>query len=460
MRSVNFTSSVRACEKQCLLWTACALLLIIHLPNTTLGQTQALNELTTLSRYVDPANGMTADEAVFYALAHNGELLAARTEIEAARGLVKQASLRANPSLDVSGARQINGKDNNVMVAGSLPLELGARRAARISVAEQEVVVRERAVADRERMLAAEVRAKFGEALAQTLKLKLAEELLATNVRGYQLVRARVTEGRTAPLEQNMTLVEVNRLRSLRESDEGKVEVTMLELRNLIGMRPEESLRLRADFNDLLNPLPPVSEATERALHERPDLQAMRAIEDVAAAQIERARAEGRFDASLTAGYERMNSSFPVRGINDTGQLQPVQDVFHFLTFGVTLQLPVRNKNQGAIEAAVAFAEAARLRREFAELTVRREVAAAFARYERAQRAMEIFRVGVRDQASANLSVIWQTYELGSKTLLDYLAEQQRYLEVETALIAATLETYLARVEVERATAAPGLIKR
>ena len=45
----------------------------------------------------------------------------------------------------------------------------------------------------------------------------------------------------------------------------------------------------------------------------------------------------------------------------------------------VRLDLPVRNRNQGAIAAAVAEKAAATQRREFAELTVQREVASALA---------------------------------------------------------------------------------
>lgn len=409
----------------------------------------------SLMRYVDPAAGMTANEAVAYALAHNSELEAARSEAEAARALVKQAGFKANPRLDVTGSRQINGKDNSVMVVGMLPLELGGRRAARIALAERELEVRELSVADRERNLAADVRAKFGEALAAVLKLGLDEELVSTSQRGYRLVAARVTEGRSAPLEQNMVLVEVNRLRSIRETSEGNAQVAMLELRNLLGMKPEEPLRLRGDFDDLLNMLPPLAEATERALAQRPDLQVARAAEKLADARIEQARATGRLDASLTAGYQRMNSSFHVNGITDAGQLRPVQDVFHFLTFGVSLDLPVRNKNRGAVEAAAAEKEAVARRREFAELTVRREVAAAYARHASAARAAEIFRVGVRDQANKNLEVVRQTYELGSKTLLDYIGEQRRFIELENNYIDALLDTYKARVEVERVVASP-----
>jgi cobalt-zinc-cadmium efflux system outer membrane protein len=414
----------------------------------------------SVSRYVDAAAGTTADEAVAYALTHNAELIAARKEVDAARALVKQAGLKPNPKLDIGGSRQINGKDNSLMVEGRLPLELGGRRAARVRVAEREVEVREQMVADRERQLSAEVRAKFGEALAGVLKLGFAEELLLASRRGYRLVVARVVEGRTAPLEQNMVLVEVNRLRSVRETDTGAVEVAMLELRNLMGMSPEEPLRLRGDFANMIDPLPPIAEATQRAQAERPDVLAARAAEALAEAQVEQARAEGRPDADLTAGYQRMNTGFPVNGVTDAGQLRPVQDVFHYVTFGVSISLPLRNKNQGSIEAAAAGAEAARRRREFLELTVRREVAAGYARYEHAARAAEIYRVGVRGQADANLEVVRKTYELGSKTLLDYISEQRRFIELEGAYIDALLDTYRARVEIGRATGSPELIKR
>jgi len=61
----------------------------------------------------------------------------------------------------------------------------------------------------------------FGEALAQTFKLSLTDELVESNQQSFNLVAARVTEGATPPLEQNMVLVELNRLKSMRESAEG-----------------------------------------------------------------------------------------------------------------------------------------------------------------------------------------------------------------------------------------------
>ncbi|MEO7538954.1 MAG: TolC family protein, partial [Pyrinomonadaceae bacterium] len=384
--------------------------------------------VVTIDRFIDQTNGITADEAVRIALANNGELAAMRNERDAAQAMVRQARLRANPGIEVSGAKQIAGPDNNYMIRGMLPLELGGRRGARIRVAERELAVRDKAVEDRERSLAAEVRSKFGEALAETFKLKFANDVVEAALEQYRLVEARVTEGRTAPLEQNMTLVEVNRLKAIRETAVGKTEIAFLELRNLLGMRPEDPLRLRGDFENMIAALPILAEATAIALQARPDIAGLLAIEDLGEAQIEQAKSGGRLDASVTSGYQRMNSSFALNGITDEGLPLPIQEIFRFFTFGVTIDIPVLNRNQGAVAAAAANREAARNRREFGELIVRREVAAAFARYESAARAMEIFRVGVRDQAAANLDVVRQTYELGSRNLIDYLIEERRFI--------------------------------
>ncbi|HEX8187171.1 MAG TPA: TolC family protein, partial [Pyrinomonadaceae bacterium] len=402
----------------------------------------------TVGLYFDPAGGVTADEAVARALASNGELLALRGEVEAARARVRQAGFRANPRLDVSGAKAVTTPDHQLMVEGMLPLELGGRRAARVRVAGREVEVREALLADRERTLAAEVRAKFGEALASVLKLGVTEDLLNNSQRGYRLVVARVLEGRTAPLEQNQVLVEVNRLRSAREAERGRTEVALLELRNLMGAEPSEALKLRGDFDGLIDPLPSTADATARALASRPDLLAARAAEALAESRVEEARAAGRADAEVRAGYQRMRSGYMLNGIDGAGRLAPIDDTFHSVTFGVSVTLPVRDRNAGAAEAASAELEAAKRRREFLELTVRREVAAAYAAYGAAARASEIYRVGVRGQAGQNLAVIRQTYELGAKTLLDYIGEQRRFIELENDYVDSILEAYLARVRV------------
>ena len=414
-----------------------------------------------VSIYLDPINGKTVDDLVALALQNNAEIIAMRKEAEAGESLVKQAGLRPNPMVEVSGAKRIGGTDNNEMIQAEQPLELGGRRPARIRVAKQELEIRKQAVAEKEREVAADVRSKFGEALAAATKLKVADDIIDMEKVMFELVAARVTEGRTPPLEQNMESVELNRMRADRETAEGVVEMRLFELRNLVGMNPEEPLRLRGDFAALLGVIPPQEIATERALGSRPDLAGARAVEQLQAARIEQAKAEGRIDADVMLGYQRMNTGFPLLGIQEsTGALLPIEDKMHFFTFGVRLNLPVTNRNQGTIEAAKLEGDAARSRREFGELTVKREIASAYARYNRALRAMEIYRVGVRDQAAANLNVVRQTYDLGSKTLLDYIGEHHRYMATENGFIDAELEAYLARVEILRSTYASELINK
>ncbi len=437
-----------------------AALIVVGANASVFGQAQIARPDGAAARFFDPVGGVTADEAVAIALENNGELQAVRKEVDASRAMIRQAGLRANPKLNAGGAQAMGGKDNNQMVDVMLPLELGGRRAARIAVAKRELDAREFELANQERLLAVEVRLKFGEALAAVKKLDVTETTLAAAKQGYELVAARVTEGKIAPLEQNIFLVEVNRLSSMRETAEGKAEAAMFELRNMLGKKPDDPLRLRGDFSNLIAPLPPVGDATNDAIRLRPDLQGARAVERLADAKIEMAKSEGRVDASVKAGYQRMNSGFMLSGYDDNGILRPIRDVMHFFTFGVEIDLPVLNRNQGAVEAAVFERDAARRRADFGELSVRRDVAAAFARYNRSARSLSIFQNGVRDQANANLQVIWQTYELGARSLLDYINEERRFLDVENELIDAEFETYTAKIEIMKATNAPELTKK
>lgn len=411
-------------------------------------------------RFIDNSNGTSADDAVKAAIDNNPEIEAMRKEAAAGEALVKQARLRANPSLEVSGTKQTDGPDNSLMIEGGIPLELGGRRGTRIRVAERELEIRKLALAERERIMAAEVRMKFGEGLAAALKLKFIEEMLLAATENYELVSAQVAEGRRPPLERNQELVELNRIRAMRETSEGETELKMLELRNLMGLTPEDPLRLRGDFDNLVVTLPTQSEATQQALQTRTDLAGARAVEKLAVARTDQARAEGRIDADVMLGYQKMRTSFPMSAFDESGMLMPIDMRSNTFTFGVRFTLPVNNRNQGMIAASILEEEAAAKRREFGELTIRREVAAAYVRYNRSVRAEQIFRVGVRAQALENLNVVRQTYELGSKTLLDYIAELRRYIDTETGFIDAQAEAYQSRVDVLRATNAPELIKR
>lgn len=439
------------------IWAAAALVLACAF--SAAGQT--VPRAGSAAKYYDPVNGRHVSTLVSMALSQNAELSAMRTEATAAERLLDQARLRPNPTIEFNATRQVNGSDNSAMVQGEIPLELGGRRGSRIRIAEREIEIRRLALAERERSMAGEVMSKFAESLAAIFKLRFIEEMLTVAEQNYSLTSAKVEEGRTPPLERNQELVELNRIRALRETAEGAVEVQMFELRNLAGLKPDEPLRLRGTLDTPVDPPPSREMATDLALRTRPDLAGARAVELLAASKVEQAKSEGRVDADVMLGYQRMKSGFPLLGVQEqTGALLPIDSKFHFFTFGVKLMLPVRNRNQGMIAAARFEEDAARSRREFGELTIRREIASAYARYERAVKAREIYRVGVRDQASANLGIVRETYELGSRTLLDHIAEQRRFIDIETAFIDAQVEAYLARVSLLQATNSPELVNK
>ncbi len=434
---------------------------ILLLGPTIFAQTAQADPAKSSVRFIDPVNGFAVEQAVERALKDNGELAAMRTEVEAGEALLQQAGARPNPTLEVKGSKQFGGTDNSLMVEGGLPLELGGRRAARISIAAKELEIRRLAAAEQERQLAAEVRNKFGEVLAAVMRLQFTEKTLALAKNNVDLVAAQVSEGSRPPLEQNMETVELNRIRSMRESAEAAVELRMLELKNLLGIEPRQPLAIRGELGEMIDTIPPEATFVERAVQSRPDVQGARAVEALAAARGSQARAEGRIDGELMLGYQRMRSSFPLLDINDqTAALITMDERMNFLTFGIRLTLPLRDRKEGMAAAAISEGSAARSRREFSELTARREIAAAYVRYDRAKRSAEIYRVGVRDQAAANLDVVRQTYELGSRTLLDHIAEQRRFIDIENGYIDALLEVYLSRTEILRATNAPELTNK
>src|SRR6267378_76090 len=105
------------------------LLLLAQTQLTAQAQTPKTDDTqsASLSHYIDQTSGLTADDLVAFALGHNLELQAMRKEIDAAKAMVKQARLRANPKVDLSVSQNVTGNDRNIDANAMLPLELGGR---------------------------------------------------------------------------------------------------------------------------------------------------------------------------------------------------------------------------------------------------------------------------------------------------------------------------------------------
>jgi cobalt-zinc-cadmium efflux system outer membrane protein len=427
---------------------------LLLLLSTTLtgGLPLAAQQVATrpASEFIDPQNGVTEAELVARALVSNPTLVAERQEIEIAKGDVVQAGLRKNPSLSLGGLKEVNGDDNRFSIGGSFPLELFGRRARRTEVAERKRDVTQESVANRERLLAGAVRMHFGESLAAVRNLQFAEQLLQANSEFLKLMEDRVREGAAASLDAEEVRVEVNRISALRIDYQVRAEIALLTLNEVVGIQPEETIRLKGSL-EMATSTFDRKQLLELALGHRPDLALQRANEAMAAADLRQQKAEAKPDASFSASYERPDSGFAQRAFDSAGNLRPIRQTFNYAVFGLEINLPAFNRNQGAIAAETAAIKSARSQIVAVDLGLRHEVTQNLVRFDGAQARVAVYRSGVRDQAARNLDVVRQTFNYGRIRLLDVIAEQRRYIDIETGYTDVLFDAYAARVALEQA---------
>jgi outer membrane protein, heavy metal efflux system len=302
------------------------------------------------------------------------------------------------------------------------------------------------------RVLASEVRTRYGEAAAAIQDLAVLDELVAAVVKQRDLVASRVAAGAAPPVERDLLRVEVGRLRAERLRQSAAVEGALINLKRLLGMPADAPIRLRQALEQLVlqdaDVTPPVEGS---GTDTRVDVKLAQSRVRVAEAQIERARRDGRFDVSLFGMYMRTDTGFPQRGFTAAGALEPVRGNFHYVAAGASVTLPLRNRNQGAVASAQAQRAGAAAELDAIQLTAQGEVASARVRDDRARQALAIYTTDTRSLARQTLAIVTQTYELGRATVFDVLSEQRRYLEVERACTSALREAYEAREAVRRA---------
>ncbi len=397
-------------------------------------------------------------ELVEEAVKRNPDLLAARQRMAEAQGLLRQAGMRPNPAIDVSVA---NGDilaspgERQFEVAYSHIFELGGKRSRRVDVAHIAATLAGLEIANRERLLRAEVKLRYVEALAAMRNFGNARRLLELNRKSYELAQARTRQGEGSPLEQGLLQVEVNRIDSDRLLFESQAERAVLDLKLLAGLDQGGTLQIG---EPLAPPLVTIGldHLLDQALAQRPDIQAARVEERLTDAEVSLARTQASPDLVATGRYAQVQSRFDQYGYAQPGgPLTLLRDKDNVLTAGVSISLPIRNRNQGNIEAAVARNRAARLRRDALERSVRQEVRASVNRYQAARRALDVFDQGVVRQSQENLRIVRGAYDLGELRLLDVITEQRRLLETQRAYTDLLRDTNIAITELERAVGAP-----
>jgi len=391
------------------------------------------------------------EQLVATALDRSPDLRAARTTVTAASGLVTQAALRPNPTF--SGSQMLmTGAQHQTLLELEWPLDL-FRRPARIGAAQQAVEATTLSVQDRERILAASIRTEAGRLLAARRNVEITAEALTAARRVRELLDSRVTEGGIPKIDANIAAVEAGRLEASLTMAQADADAAAIELKALVGLRPQEALNIRDSLEALVRVNPSAAAAPDApsSIATRPDIREATARVALADAQIAAAHAGGRTEISLTGNYGREGYGFAQRGFDSSGALVPVQGKFHSFEVGANLTLPFRNRNQGVIAAAEADRNGAEEMLAARQLEAQAELDAATVRDREARRAVDLYAMGIRDLARQNVDVQLEAYDLGRTPLTDLLAEQRRYLDVESSYTSVLQRAYEAQVALRRA---------
>jgi outer membrane protein, heavy metal efflux system len=404
-------------------------------------------------RFVNRANGLSLEQAIARALEQEPSLRAARSQVEIAQGAKIQASLRPNPSVSFERREEPGGTDNLTTVGVEWPLDL-FRRSGRVAVADREVTAAQLAAADRERLLTAEVRTRYGDVLATIRDLTLFDEIVAATQNQFDLLRSRVEQGASPPLERDLSDVELRRMQAERLLQAARTETAVFELKRVLGMKADATLTVRDTFEAFVereSTAAPQVRDISTTVQQRADVREAAAGIETAVAKIDRAQSAGRFDVSLFGNYMHMDAGFPQRAFAPDGGLERVRGQFNYWSAGAMVTIPVLNRNQGEVAVARAERTGATATYDAARLAAEAELASARARDERAREAVKIYGAGAQTLARQNLTVVGQSYELGRVTVFEVLAERRRYLDVERAYTEALRAAYEARTALNRA---------
>ncbi len=396
-------------------------------------------------------DGLTIDKLIELGSSRRADILAARQRLAIAEGKLRQATLRPNPTLstEYGSPRFLSGEAESELSVGITQVfELGGKRSKRRAVAQLELSRVKAEMSALERILAIEIRSAYTNTLATARQLDVLEKLILTNEEFLSGTEARLREGDVAPLDLNLVRVENDRFKVQAILTRSAFETGLLELRTLIGSdindvliianQPERPRRFDTDLKEL----------TDMALRARADLQAARIGEELGVARIDLAKANAVSNLAAGIKYSRNNSitDFPPRL---GGGTFPNRD--ESLTFGVTVDIPLFNRNQGEIASARGEKVQAVLEREFLEASIRRDVAVAYRKYKAVSEALVIFSTQILPRAEDNLRTVRAAYGLGDFSVFEVVNEQRRLTENVTNYNQVVRDYYNALTEIETA---------
>lgn len=429
-----------------------AVFILVNATSLRAQQTAASPEPTPVSSQIYIGqDGLNVERLIENAGSRRADLLAARQRLVIAEGRLLQAGLRPNPvfSTEYGSPRFLAGESEYNFSAGiEQTFELGGKRGKRRAVAELELQQVRTEIAAIERSIAVEIRRDYTRAIAAARQLDVVERLLVADAELLRVTEARLNEGDVAPLDLNLVRVESERLRVQRIEARNELETALLRIRTLIGFDVAEPLRLAPQSDR-----PPrldmgLSELTAKALNDRADLRAARLSEQIGSAKLSLARAESSPNVTPSVRFSRSKVFTDLPSSAGGGIANNLDNE---LTFGVSIGIPVFNRNQGGIASATGEQVQAVRNREFLEATIKRDVAVAYSQYRAAAEKLVLFTTQIMPRAEANLQTVRAAYNAGEFSVFEVVNEQRRLNENVTNYNRALEEYYTTLTALEAA---------
>lgn len=364
------------------------------------------------------SHSLTADDAVREALAANRDLQAAALSIEVAKGGLLQAGRLANPALDLSFADDFafggeGERSGSVSFSQSFPIT--ARLAREKDVAGRDVAIAEAEVRDFIRNLVADVQSAFYSVRSMNEQLEVTRELVAS-IRAVENATARRVEAAEAsPAEVGLLRIERLRLEQDAQRFIRQRGVAGATLARLLGREGLDGMTPVGDLDP-----GPLATLPAGSLDVRPDLQAAgRAIER---ADADRAlsRAEIWEDWTVGLGYERERQVFD-------SPIDIKQD--SFLALGISVPLPLWNRQQGRIAAAEAELRRSRRSREALVLRIGEELRSAEVRFATLRSSVDAYAEEILPEATRTQSLFERGFRQGLVGIAELLQAQRQYNE-------------------------------
>ncbi len=389
-----------------------------------------LSLLLAATASAQAGQGMSLPEALSAAFANNPELAAAGRAIGIAEGERRQAGLLPNPELawEMEDTRR---ETSTSTVTLSQPLELGGKRGARIAVAGAGQAIAQLDLERQRNGLRADVVQAYHAALRAQTAVELAQQSQALTERGLRVVQGRVSAGQSSPVEATRAQVQLAQAQAEVRRAETQRTVAYQALARLTGSP-------LATFDAL--------QASNLSPGQAPSA-------DTLLAQVEQT-AEWRLAAAqVERGEASLGSEKALRIPNLTvsvGSQYSREDRERVNVVGLSMPLPLFDRNQGNVLAAARRADQARDLRNAVELRLRSETRSAVDQWRTAMQEVQAYDRTILPSAQQAVDTATRGFEMGKFAFLDVLDAQRTLIDARGLYLEALAAATDARAQVER----------